>query len=159
MIVTDGPNENLVRSAGNVGKLRTLPVQVLNTLELLNKKQLIIKFYAVIMIEETWGGIYKGESSSDVPSDGQVEEVTEAIVTEAIVEEKDSNGVDHSLVENLGLSNRTKNILLQAGIIGITDLTNLSKVELMDIQSFGKKSYEEVCQQLESMELLPSDWD
>ena len=67
--------------------------------------------------------------------------------------------MDHALVENLGLSNRTKNILLQAGIIGITDLTNLSKVELMDIQSFGKKSYEEVCQQLESMELLPSDWD
>ena len=53
----------------------------------------------------------------------------------------------------------TKNILLQAGIIEITDLTNLSKAELMDIQSFGKKSYEEVCQQLESMELLPSDWD
>ena len=67
--------------------------------------------------------------------------------------------MDHALVENLGLSNRTKNILLQAGIIEITDLTNLSKAELMDIQSFGKKSYEEVCQQLESMELLPSDWD
>ena len=159
LIVTDGPNENLVRSAGNVRKLRTLPVQVLNTLELLNKKQLIITVDAVRRIEETWGGIYKGESSSEVPSDGLVEEVTEAIVTEAIVEEKDSNGVDHALVENLGLSNRTKNILLQAGIIEITDLTNLSKAELMDIQSFGKKSYEEVCQQLESMELLPSDWD
>ena len=47
LIVTDGTNKNLVQSAANIGGLRTLPVQVLNTLELINKKQLIITVDAV----------------------------------------------------------------------------------------------------------------
>ena len=51
LIVTDGTNKKLVQSAGNVGGVRTLPVQVLNTLDLLNRKQLIITVDAVKRIE------------------------------------------------------------------------------------------------------------
>jgi len=70
LIVTDGPNKKLVQSAGNVGGVRTLPVQVLNTLDLLNKKQLIITVDAVKRIEELWGGVYRGENSSSDPRSG-----------------------------------------------------------------------------------------
>ena len=164
LIVTDGPNKKLVQSAGNVGRVRTLPVQVLNTLELLNKKQLIITVDAVKRIEELWGGVYRGESSSSDSSGEEINvekeeahaepQIVEDAVEEVVVEE-----VNITSVEELNLSTRTRNILLQAGVTEINDLTGLSKVELMAIQSFGEKSYLEVREQLRNINLLPSDWE
>ena len=164
LIVTDGPNKKLVQSAGNVGRVRTLPVQVLNTLELLNKKQLIITVDAVKRIEELWGGVYRGESSS---SDSSGEEINvekeeahpEPQIVEDVVEEVVAEKVNITSVEELNLSTRTRNILLQAGLTEINDLIGLSKVELMAIQSFGEKSYLEVREQLRNINLLPSDWE
>ena len=163
LIVTDGPNKKLVQSAGNVGRVRTLPVQVLNTLELLNKKQLIITVDAVKRIEELWGGVYRGESSSSDSSGEEINvekeeahaepQIVEDTVEEVVVEE-----VNITSVEELNLSTRTRNILLQAGVTEINDLIGLSKVELMAIQSFGEKSYLEVREQLRNINLLPSDW-
>ena len=164
LIVTDGTNKKLVQSAGNVGKVRTLPVQVLNTLELLNKKQLIITVDAVKRIEELWGGVYRGESSSSDSSGEEINvekeeahaepQIVEDAVEEVVVEE-----VNITSVEELNLSTRTRNILLQAGVTEINDLIGLSKVELMAIQSFGEKSYLEVREQLRNINLLPSDWE
>ena len=164
LIVTDGPNKKLVQSAGNVGRVRTLPVQVLNTLELLNKKQLIITVDAVKRIEELWGGVYRGESPS---SDSSGEEINaekeeahaEPKIVEDVVEEVVAEKVNITSVEELNLSTRTRNILLQAGLTEINDLIGLSKVELMAIQSFGEKSYLEVREQLRNINLLPSDWE
>ena len=164
LIVTDGPNKKLVQSAGNVGGIRTLPVQVLNTLELLNKKQLIITVDAVKRIEELWGGVYRGENSSSDPSGEEIDvekeevhakpQIVEASVDEVVVEE-----VNITAVEELNLSIRTRNILLRAGVTEINDLISLSKVELMAIQSFGEKSYLDVQEQLQNIKLLPSDWE
>ena len=164
LIVTDGTNKKLVQSAGNVGKVRTLPVQVLNTLELLNKKQLIITVDAVKRIEELWGGVYRGESSSSDSSGEEINvekeeahaepQIVEDVMEEVVVEE-----VNITSVEELNLSTRTRNILLQAGVTEINDLIGLSKVELMAIQSFGEKSYLEVREQLRNINLLPSDWE
>ena len=164
LIVTDGPNKKLVQSAGNVGGVRTLPVQVLNTLELLNKKQLIITVDAVKRIEELWGGVYRGESlSSDFAgeeTDVEEEEAhPEPQIVEDPVEEVAVQAVSITSVEELNLSTRTRNILLQAGVIQISDLIGLSKVELMAIRSFGEKSYLEVREQLQNIKLLPSDWE
>ena len=164
LIVTDGTNKKLVQSAGNVGRVRTLPVQVLNTLELLNKKQLIITVDAVKRIEELWGGVYRGESPS---SDSSGEEINaekeeahaEPRIVEDVVEEVVAEKVNITSVEELNLSTRTRNILLQAGLTEINDLIGLSKVELMAIQSFGEKSYLEVREQLRNINLLPSDWE
>ena len=164
LIVTDGRNKKLVQSAGNVGRVRTLPVQVLNTLELLNKKQLIITVDAVKRIEELWGGVYRGESLS---SDSSGEEINvekeeahaEPKIVEDVVEEVVAEKVNITSVEELNLSTRTRNILLQAGLTEINDLIGLSKVELMAIQSFGEKSYLEVREQLRNINLLPSDWE
>ncbi|MAM97721.1 MAG: 50S ribosomal protein L4 [Chloroflexi bacterium] len=164
LIVTDGPNKKLVQSAGNVGGVRTLPVQVLNTLDLLNKKQLIITVDAVKRIEELWGGVYRGGTSSSDPSGEEIDvEKEEAHVEPQIVEDSVDEVVVEKInmtaVEELNLSTRTRNILLRAGVIEINDLISLSKVELMAIQSFGEKSYLDVREQLQNIKLLPSDWE
>ena len=114
LIVTDGPNKKLVQSAGNVGGIRTLPVQVLNTLELLNKKQLIITVDAVKRIEELWGGVYRGESLSKdfagEETDVEEEEAhPEPQIVEDPVEEVAVQAVSITSVEELNPSTRTRN--------------------------------------------------
>ena len=164
LIVTDGPNKKLVQSAGNVGGVRTLPVQVLNTLDLLNKKQLIITVDAVKRIEELWGGVYRGGTSSSDPSGEEIDVEKEEVhakpqIVEDSVDEVVVEKINMTAVEELNLSTRTRNILLRAGVTEINDLISLSKVELMAIQSFGEKSYLDVREQLQNIKLLPSDWE
>ncbi len=161
LIVTDGTNKKLVQSAGNVGGVRTLPVQVLNTLDLLNRKQLIITVDAVKRIEEIWGGIYKGDLGSSV-TPVEDNEVVKEIPEEQQIEEgskESEDGSEKPTISDLGLSTRTNNLLIQAEITDMNDLTNLSKSELLNISGFGEKSYLEVREKLENLNILPSDWD
>ena len=72
LIVTDGPNSNVIRAARNLKKVKTLPAQVLNTIDLLNKSHLVITTDAVRKVEESWGDVYKGgvvdlETGKNVP--------------------------------------------------------------------------------------------
>ena len=160
-IVTDGTNKKLVQSAGNVGGVRTLPVQVLNTLDLLNRKQLIITVDAVKRIEEIWGGIYKGDLDSSVTPVEDNEVVKEIPEEQQIVEgsKESEDGSEKPTISDLGLSTRTNNLLIQAEITDMNDLTNLSRSELLNISGFGEKSYLEVREKLENLNILPSDWD
>ena len=57
------------------------------------------------------------------------------------------------------IRDRTNNLLIQAEITDMNDLTNLSKSELLNISGFGEKSYLEVREKLENLNILPSDWD
>lgn len=161
LIVTDGTNKKLVQSAGNVGGVRTLPVQVLNTLDLLNRKQLIITVDAVKRIEEIWGGIYKGDLDSSVTPVEDNEVVKEIPEEQQIVEgsKESEDGSEKPTISDLGLSTRTNNLLIQAEITDMNDLTNLSRSELLNISGFGEKSYLEVREKLENLKILPSDWD
>jgi len=161
LIVTDGTNKKLVQSAGNVGGVRTLPVQVLNTLDLLNRKQLIITVDAVKRIEEIWGGIYKGDLDSSVTPVEDNEVVKEIPEEQQIAEgsKESEDGSEKPTISDLGLSTRTNNLLIQAEITDMNDLTNLSKSELLNISGFGEKSYLEVREKLENLNILPSDWD
>ena len=161
LIVTDGTNKKLVQSAGNVGGVRTLPVQVLNTLDLLNRKQLIITVDAVKRIEEIWGGIYKGDLGSSVTPVEDNEVVKEIPEEQQIAEgsKESEDGSEKPTISDLGLSTRTNNLLIQAEITDMNDLTNLSKSELLNISGFGEKSYLEVREKLENLDILPSDWD
>ena len=161
LIVTDGTNKKLVQSAGNVGGVRTLPVQVLNTLDLLNRKQLIITVDAVKRIEEIWGGIYKGDLGSSVTPVEDNEVVKEIPEEQQIAEgsKESEDGSEKPTISDLGLSTRTNNLLIQAEITDMNDLTNLSKLELLNISGFGEKSYLEVREKLENLDILPSDWD
>ena len=161
LIVTDGTNKKLVQSAGNVGGVRTLPVQVLNTLDLLNRKQLIITVDAVKRIEEIWGGIYKGDLGSSVTPVEDNEVVKEIPEEQQIAEgsKESEDGSEKPTISDLGLSTRTNNLLIQAEITDMNDLTNLSRSELLNISGFGEKSYLEVREKLENLNILPSDWD
>ena len=161
LILTDGTNKKLVQSAGNVGGVRTLPVQVLNTLDLLNRKQLIITVDAVKRIEEIWGGIYKGDLGSSVTPVEDNEVVKEIPEEQQIAEgsKESEDGSEKPTISDLGLSTRTNNLLIQAEITDMNDLTNLSKSELLNISGFGEKSYLEVREKLENLNILPSDWD
>ena len=161
LIVTDGTNKKLVQSAGNVGGVRTLPAQVLNTLDLLNRKQLIITVDAVKRIEEIWGGIYKGDLGSSVTPVEDNEVVKEIPEEQQIAEgsKESEDGSEKPTISDLGLSTRTNNLLIQAEITDMNDLTNLSKSELLNISGFGEKSYLEVREKLENLNILPSDWD
>ena len=69
------------------------------------------------------------------------------------------DGSQKPTISDLGLSTRTNNLLIQAEITDMNDLTNLSKSELLNISGFGEKSYLEVREKLENLNILPSDWD
>ena len=60
LIITEIPNNNVVQGARNISKVKTLPVKVLNTLDMLNNKSLLITVEAVRKAEEIWGGVYHG---------------------------------------------------------------------------------------------------
>ena len=74
LIVTNGPNENVIRSSRNLDKVKTLPVKVINTLDLMNSFNVLITEDAVRQVEEIWGGVYKGEPYS-APEGSAVEEI------------------------------------------------------------------------------------
>jgi len=62
LMVTNGPNANLIRSSKNLDQVKTLPVNVINTLDLINSFYVVITEDAVRKVEEIWGGVYRGEA-------------------------------------------------------------------------------------------------
>lgn len=66
LVVTDGRNDNVVRASGNLQRVKTLPANVLNTLDLINNSSIVMTVDAVRKVEETWGGVYKGGRVSDL---------------------------------------------------------------------------------------------
>ncbi|MDE2687160.1 MAG: 50S ribosomal protein L4 [Chloroflexota bacterium] len=56
LLVSDGTNDAVVRAARNIPKARTLPVDLLNTVDLLNAKSVVISVDAVREAERLWGG-------------------------------------------------------------------------------------------------------
>ena len=54
--------------------MKTLPVKVINTLDLMNSFNVLITEDAVRQVEEIWGGVYKGKPYS-APETSAVEEV------------------------------------------------------------------------------------
>ena len=56
LLVGDEMNENVVRAAANIQKVRTLPVALLNAVDILNSGQVVMTVDAVRKAEELWGG-------------------------------------------------------------------------------------------------------
>ena len=54
LIVTEFPNEEVMRSAKNLKRIRTLPAKQLNTLDLLNHDKVLITVDAVRYAEKLW---------------------------------------------------------------------------------------------------------
>ena len=122
LVVTDVPNENVITSAKNLNKVKTVPAHVINALDLLNKTTVLMTVDAVRKIEDLWGGVY----------------------TKAIEEPT----TEPKAVGEIGLSSRNLNILLNAELGNLDDLMKMSKKELLDIKGFGDKSYIELCERL-----------
>ena len=64
LIVTDKPEDNVVKSARNLAGIKTLPANLLNVLDILSHKRLLITVAAVRKVEELWGRKSQGESSA-----------------------------------------------------------------------------------------------
>lgn len=64
LLVTQGKNEGLVRSARNLPQVYTLPVDLLNASILLKKESLVMTLDAVRRAEDLWG---KGEEPVEAP--------------------------------------------------------------------------------------------
>jgi large subunit ribosomal protein L4 len=62
LIITPAPEENVIKSARNIPAIKTAPAGVINILDILNYKNLIITEAAVRMAEKLWGnGAKRGE--------------------------------------------------------------------------------------------------
>jgi large subunit ribosomal protein L4 len=56
LVVTCEPQANVVKSARNLPGVQTLPASVLNVLDILSRKALVMEVAAVRRAEELWGG-------------------------------------------------------------------------------------------------------
>ena len=56
LLVGDRMNEDVMRAARNIPKVRTLPVSLLNAVDLLNASKVVMTIDAVRKAEELWGG-------------------------------------------------------------------------------------------------------
>lgn len=55
LIVTDEPEENVIKSARNLAGVKTLPASVLNVVDILSYKRLLMSLTAVRKAEQLWG--------------------------------------------------------------------------------------------------------
>jgi large subunit ribosomal protein L4 len=56
LIVTDVPEENIIKSARNLAGIKTLPANILNVVDILSYKMLLMTESAVRQAEKLWGG-------------------------------------------------------------------------------------------------------
>ena len=137
LVVTDVPNENVITASRNLNKVKTLPAHVINTLDLVNKSTVVMTVDAVRKIEDLWGGVYTKD----------VEESTAKPKAAA----KPKVAAKPKLLEEIGLSSRNLNVLLNSGLTTLDDLMNKSKKDLLEIKGFGEKSYLELCDKLKDV--------
>ena len=56
LIVTGAPEENIIKSARNLAGIKTLPANILNVVDILSYKMLLMTESAVRKAEQLWGG-------------------------------------------------------------------------------------------------------
>ena len=101
LLVTDGVNSDLVRSAQNIDSVKTLPVQLLNALDLMNKKWVVMSIDAVRKVEEIWGGVYKGENSfSDIEDNDLVSDSVDAVINDPVSEMDEIRSAVEEIISN-----------------------------------------------------------
>jgi len=66
LVVTPQPDTNLLKSGRNVERVKMLPAALLNVLDLLSHKALVMSLGAVERVEELWGG--RREEEVNAPS-------------------------------------------------------------------------------------------
>ena len=67
LIATAEPEENVVKSARNLAGIKTIPANLLNVVDILSYKMLLMTETAVRKVEQLWGKSYlKGEGSASL---------------------------------------------------------------------------------------------
>ena len=56
LIVTDKPEENIIKSSRNLAGIKTIPANILNVVDILSYKMLLMTEAAVRKAEQLWGG-------------------------------------------------------------------------------------------------------
>jgi large subunit ribosomal protein L4 len=56
LLVADGADPLVLRSAKNISRLKMLPASLLNCLDILNHSKIVMTVEAVRRVEELWGG-------------------------------------------------------------------------------------------------------
>ena len=69
MVVTAGLDSNVIKSSRNLPGIKTTPANLLNVVDLLSYKVLLMTVAAVREVEQLWGnGLSEGESDASVRS-------------------------------------------------------------------------------------------
>ena len=55
LIVTDEPEYNVIKSAQNLAEIKTMPANLLNVVDILSYKMLLMEVAAVHKAEQLWG--------------------------------------------------------------------------------------------------------
>ncbi len=68
LVVTEEPETNVIMSARNLGRIKTLPASLLNVIDILSYKRLLMTVAAVHRVEQIWGKrLSQGGSSAPLP--------------------------------------------------------------------------------------------
>ena len=74
LLVGDEMNENVLRAARNIPRVRTLPVSLLNAVDLLNAGKVLMTVDAVRKAENLWGGEFARFRRQAIDESEDVEE-------------------------------------------------------------------------------------
>ena len=55
LIVTEEPEENVIKSARNIQKIKTIPANIINVVDILSHKTLLVTESAIRVMEKLWG--------------------------------------------------------------------------------------------------------
>lgn len=67
LIVTDEPNENVIKSARNIQKTKTMPASIMNVVDILSHNTILMTESAVRIAEKLWGnGTSQGGNDASV---------------------------------------------------------------------------------------------
>ena len=77
LVVDDNSNEKVIKGSRNIPRVKTLPAGLINALDLINKKRVLLTIPAVRKIEEIWSGVYRGQTVALDEERNQVEVAAE----------------------------------------------------------------------------------
>jgi len=64
LIVTDEPEYNVIKSARNLAEIKTMPANLLNVVDILSYKMLLMEVAAVRKAEQLWGLAQEASNAS-----------------------------------------------------------------------------------------------
>ena len=77
LVVDDNSNEKVIKGSRNIPRVKTLPAGLINALDLINKKRVLLTIPAVRKIEEIWSGVYRGQTVGFDEEQNEVEVTAE----------------------------------------------------------------------------------